>query len=36
MITRRQFIVGFGAAAAGSFGVGGYALALEPRFRWSS
>ena len=33
MITRRQFIVGFGAAAAGSFGVGGYALALEPRFR---
>ena len=33
MITRRQFIVGLGAAAAASFGLGGYALALEPRFR---
>jgi predicted MPP superfamily phosphohydrolase len=33
MITRRQFLVGLGAAAIGNAGVGGYAFAVEPRFR---
>ncbi len=33
MITRRQFVVGLGAAAAGTFGLGGYAVAVEPGFR---
>jgi predicted MPP superfamily phosphohydrolase len=33
MITRRHFVVGLGAAAAASFGLTGYAAAIEPRFR---
>jgi uncharacterized protein len=33
MITRRQFVLGLGAAAAASFGLTGYAAAIEPRFR---
>src|SRR5690349_17810719 len=33
MITRRQFVLGLGAAAAGSVGLGGYAFAVEPGFR---
>lgn len=33
MITRRQFILGLGAAGAGSVGLGGYAFGYEPRFR---
>jgi predicted MPP superfamily phosphohydrolase len=33
MITRRQFVLGLGAGAAASVGLGGYAFALEPRFR---
>jgi len=30
MITRRKFVLGLGAAAAASFGLGSYAFALEP------
>lgn len=33
MITRRQFLTVVGGAAAGSVGLGTYALAVEPRFR---
>jgi uncharacterized protein len=33
MITRRQFVLGLGSAAAASFGLTGYAAAIEPRFR---
>jgi len=33
MITRRQFVVGLGTAAAAGFGLTGYAAAVEPRFR---
>jgi uncharacterized protein len=33
MITRRQFVLGLGAAATASFGLTGYAAAIEPRFR---
>jgi uncharacterized protein len=33
MITRRQFFIGLGSAAAASFGLGSYAFAVEPRFR---
>jgi predicted MPP superfamily phosphohydrolase len=33
LITRRQFIVGLGAAGAATLGIGSYAFALEPRFR---
>src|SRR5689334_1554940 len=33
MITRRQFVVGLGASVAGGLGLGGYAFAVEPRFR---
>src|SRR4051794_28870278 len=33
MITRRQFLTVAGGATAASFGLGGYALAVEPRFR---
>ena len=33
MISRRRFVVGLGAAAAATLGLGGYAAAFEPRFR---
>jgi predicted MPP superfamily phosphohydrolase len=33
LITRRQFIVGLGAAGGATLGLGSYAFAVEPRFR---